>query len=70
MMFGFILQMLRPMAALGIPPGEVVIALTFTAMAAAIAAMAGMAAMAAAAVTDLPPGDKAMALVFWQLRQW
>ncbi len=52
--FGFILPMLRPMAATGIPPGDVVIALVF----------AEEAATAAIAVTGILPGEVVMALAF------
>jgi hypothetical protein len=45
-MFGFIPPALRPMAAMGIPPGNVVIALALTAPAAVMAA------------TGVPPGDR------------
>ncbi len=53
MTFRFILQTLRPMAAMGVPPGNVVIALAFAAV-----ASAAMAAM------GVPPGDEVMMLVF------
>ncbi len=52
-MFGFIPPTLRPMAATGILPGNVVIALAFAA-----------AATAARAATGVPPGDEVMALPF------
>ncbi len=51
---GFTLQMLRPMAVVGIPLGDAVIVLAF-------AALAVMAVMAAIGV---PPEDKEVALVF------
>jgi hypothetical protein len=50
--FGFILPVLRPMAAMSILPGNVVIPLAF---AAAVAAMAA---------TGIPPGEKVMVLAF------
>ncbi len=53
-MFGFIPPTLRPMTAMGIPPGNVVMALAFMVAAAA----------AAAAATGVLPGDKVMALAF------
>ncbi len=53
MTFGFIPPTLRPMAAMGVPPGDVVIALGFrAATAAAVAAM------------GIPLGDKVMLLAF------
>jgi hypothetical protein len=52
-MSGFILLALRLMAAMGIPPGDVAIALAFVA-----------AAAAAMAVTGIPPGDEVMAYAF------
>ncbi len=53
MTFGFIPPTLRPMAATGVPPGNVVIALAFAA-----------AAMVEMAATGISPGDKLMALAF------
>ncbi len=53
MTFKFILPTLRPMAAMVVPPGKVVIALVFA-----------VAAMAAMAETGVPPGDKVMVLGF------
>ncbi len=53
MTFGFILPRLRPMAAMGVPLGNVVIALVF-----AVAATAAMVA------TGVLPGDEVMVLAF------
>ncbi len=50
--------MLRPMAATGVPPGDMVIALAFAAAVAVVAAAATMAA------TGIPPGDEGMAIAF------
>ncbi len=70
MMFGFIPPMLRPMAATGVPLGDVVIALAAAAAAVAATAVAAVAPAAVAAVamtataTGVLPGDKGMALAF------
>jgi hypothetical protein len=55
-MFGFIPQILRQMAAMGVPLGEFVIALKFT--------VAAVSAMAAILVMGIPPGERVMALPF------
>jgi hypothetical protein len=65
-MFGLVPPMLRLMAAMGIPQGDVVIALMFAAAVAAVVAVAAM--MAVAAAMGVPLGDKEMVLAFAQLR--
>jgi hypothetical protein len=52
MMFGFVLPMLRPMAVMGVPPGNVVTVLVF------------VLATAAMAVMGVPLGDKGITLAF------
>jgi hypothetical protein len=52
MMSGFALPMLRPMAAMGIPPADRVIVLAFAVVAAAMVAIGVL------------PGDKGIALTF------